>query len=222
MTNSPPHRFSSILLFSKVRYQQFCWKQKNLLIKQISYWLVTNCLKFYWLLICWTPNPDPHALFIRYGMPQKVWWTDTWMHATTDNPKPICPFNFFEVSWGHKNSVNKKYLSNKLKPDKNIFSGFMSWYGLGCKWHYGWPEWAQVIWQDSLGRKIVPLYNGQREEGVFLIVSSSLYLNEVHWMHSLGHPDLALIQCMFRIRIRIVYWWNAETTITHQDLWLGN
>ena len=24
------------------------------------------------------------------------------------------------------------------------------------------------------------------------------------------------------IRIRIVYWWNAETTIIHQDLWLGN
>ena len=24
------------------------------------------------------------------------------------------------------------------------------------------------------------------------------------------------------IRFRIVYWWNAETTITHQDLWLGN
>ena len=24
------------------------------------------------------------------------------------------------------------------------------------------------------------------------------------------------------IRIRIVYWWNAETTITHRDLWLGN
>ena len=23
------------------------------------------------------------------------------------------------------------------------------------------------------------------------------------------------------IRIRIVYWWNAVTTITHQDLWLG-
>ena len=23
-----------------------------------------------------------------------------------------------------------------------------------------------------------------------------------------------------RIRIRIVYWWNAETTIIHQDLWL--
>ena len=23
-------------------------------------------------------------------------------------------------------------------------------------------------------------------------------------------------------RIRIVYWWNVETTITHQDLWLGN
>ena len=22
--------------------------------------------------------------------------------------------------------------------------------------------------------------------------------------------------------IRIVYWWNAVTTITHQDLWLGN
>ena len=27
---------------------------------------------------------------------------------------------------------------------------------------------------------------------------------------------------IIRIRIRIVYWWNAETTITHQDLWLGN
>ena len=26
----------------------------------------------------------------------------------------------------------------------------------------------------------------------------------------------------FIYRIRIVYWWNAETTITHQDLWLGN
>ena len=25
-----------------------------------------------------------------------------------------------------------------------------------------------------------------------------------------------------RIRIKIVYWWNAETTVTHQDLWLGN
>ena len=25
-----------------------------------------------------------------------------------------------------------------------------------------------------------------------------------------------------RRAIRIVYWWNAETTITHQDLWLGN
>ena len=22
--------------------------------------------------------------------------------------------------------------------------------------------------------------------------------------------------------IRIAYWWNAETTIIHQDLWLGN
>ena len=23
------------------------------------------------------------------------------------------------------------------------------------------------------------------------------------------------------INIHVVYWWNAETTITHQDLWLG-
>ena len=26
---------------------------------------------------------------------------------------------------------------------------------------------------------------------------------------------------LFRITIRVVYWWNAETTIIHQDLWLG-
>ena len=44
-----------------------------LLIKQISYWLVINCLKFYWLLICWTPHPDLHDLpicliwFLFYG-----------------------------------------------------------------------------------------------------------------------------------------------------------
>ena len=30
------------------------------------------------------------------------------------------------------------------------------------------------------------------------------------------------IETGIRIRIRIVYLWNAETTITHQDLWLGN
>ena len=36
------------------------------------------------------------------------------------------------------------------------------------------------------------MYNGQREEGELIIVSSSLYLYEVHWMHSPGHPDLAL------------------------------
>ena len=24
--------------------------------------------------------------------------------------------------------------SKKLKADKNTFSGFMAWYGLGCKW----------------------------------------------------------------------------------------
>ena len=29
------------------------------LIKQIFYWLVINCLKFYWLLICWTPLSRP-------------------------------------------------------------------------------------------------------------------------------------------------------------------
>ena len=52
--DSPPHFFSPILLFSNVRYQRvfFCWKRKFLLIKQILYWLVINCLKFYWLLIC--------------------------------------------------------------------------------------------------------------------------------------------------------------------------
>ena len=46
--------------------------------------------------------------------------------------------------------------------------------------------------QDSLGREIVTLYNGQREERVFIVVISSLYLYEMHLMHSPGHPDLAL------------------------------
>ena len=30
---------------------------------QIFYWLVINCLKFYWLLICWTPDPDPQEFY---------------------------------------------------------------------------------------------------------------------------------------------------------------
>ena len=38
----------------------------------------------------------------------------------------------------------------------------------------------------------------------------------------LANLDQILCVESLRIRIRIVYWWNAETTITHQDLWLGN
>ena len=30
-----------------------------------------------------------------------------------------------------------------------------------------------------------------------------------------------LTTLFLRIRIRIVYWWNAEMTITHQDLWIS-
>ena len=30
-----------------------------------------------------------------------------------------------------------------------------------------------------------------------------------------------IFQAIVRIRIRIDYWWNTETTIIHQDLWLG-
>ena len=29
-------------------------------------------------------------------------------------------------------------------------------------------------------------------------------------------------ECDPLLRIRIVYWWNAETTVTHLDQWLGN
>ena len=35
------------------------------------------------------------------------------------------------------------------------------------------------------------------------------------------HPCKGILERVL-LRIRIVYWWNAETTITHQDLWLGN
>ena len=38
------------------------------------------------------------------------------------------------------------------------------------------------------GGGVVPLYNGQRKERVFIIVFSSLYVCEVHCMHSPGHP----------------------------------
>ena len=33
------------------------------IVKQSFYWLVINGLKFYWLLICWTPHPDPLILY---------------------------------------------------------------------------------------------------------------------------------------------------------------
>ena len=36
------------------------------------------------------------------------------------------------------------------------------------------------------------------------------------------HQNISTQDGWIRIRIRIVYWWNAETTIIHQDLWLGN
>ena len=50
----------------------------------------------------------------------------------------------------------------------------------------------------------------------------------VNWLsHGLHHVNINVYAKFYhniplRIRIRIVYWWNAETTITHQDLWLGN
>ena len=68
---------------------------------------------------------------------------------------------------GIKSKIVLVRRSKKLKADKNIFSGFMAWYVLGCKWL---SEWAQVIWQASLGRGNVILYNGQREERIFIIV----------------------------------------------------
>ena len=53
------------LLLCKGKFPAFfCWKRQILLIKQIFYWLVINCLKFYWLLICWTPHPDPPILHL--------------------------------------------------------------------------------------------------------------------------------------------------------------
>ena len=63
-----PPPFSPILLlllleygycYVKVSFQCFLLEAQILLMKQIFYWLVINCLKFYWLLICWTPHPDP-------------------------------------------------------------------------------------------------------------------------------------------------------------------
>ena len=79
--------------------------------------------------------------------------------------------------------------SKKLKADKNIFSGFMAWYGLGCKWLTCISS-CHLTGQP--GKETVPLYNVQRNEIVFIVVCRSLYLNEMHWMHSPGHPDLAL------------------------------
>ena len=36
-----------------------------------------------------------------------------------------------------------------------------------------------------------------------------------------AHSEARNDRCK-EVRIKIVYWWNAEMTITHQDLWLGN
>ena len=38
-----------------------------------------------------------------------------------------------------------------------------------------------------------------------------------HWVYSKYSDQTGL----WVFRIRIDYWWNAETTIIHQDLWLG-
>ena len=46
--------------------------------------------------------------FIRYGMPQEVWRTDTRTDARTDNPKSICPFNFIINMLGGKGIPSNK------------------------------------------------------------------------------------------------------------------
>ena len=56
-----------------------------------------------------------------------------------------------------------------------------------------------------MGREILPLYNGQREETAFIIVCSSLYLYEVHWMHSPSHPELALNVSWQRYRNKTIH-----------------
>ena len=47
------------------------------------------------------------------------------------------------------------------------------------------------------GRLQVPMYNGQREKCVFVIVSSGLYLYEMHWMHGPGHSE---VKVKFKVR----------------------
>ena len=52
-----PHTF--FLLYYKDKISAFLLEAENLLIKQICYWLMITCVKFYWLPICWTPPPTP-------------------------------------------------------------------------------------------------------------------------------------------------------------------
>ena len=62
----------------------------------------------------------------------------------------------------------------------------MVWYGLGCKWLTCISSY-HLTGQPGKG----DCSTVQRPKGRNSIYGS-LYLNEMHWMHSPGHPDLAL------------------------------
>ena len=62
------------------------------------------------------------------------------------------------------------------------------------------------------------LHGRFNECGIKLLILINNYL----WINLESTRNLRPWYMYVRIRIRIVYWWNAETTITHQDLWLRN
>ena len=65
----------------------------------------------------------------------------------------------------------------------------MAWYGLGCKWLTCISS-GHLTGQPGKGDSST--VHGQREERLLIVVCSSLYLYEMHWIHSPGHPDQAL------------------------------
>ena len=105
--------------------------------------------------------------------------------------------------------------SKKLKADKNIFSEFMAWYGLGFKWLTCVSS-GHLAGQPGKGNCSTVQWPKGKER-VFIVVCSSLY--KMHSMHSPGHPDLALnVSWQLYLNKTIYNFIEHETCICSNDL----
>ena len=92
-----------------------------------------------------------------------------------------------------------------------------------CSWAGRFESYLVANHEDRFSRNGAHLsFNFSHCTPTLQIFISANPLQHLAYRNSIW-SSLRWLRCTgVRIRIRIDYWWNAETTTTHQDLWLGN